>query len=102
MPTQIDCMRDLLAGLDGRRLHGALRERQGQNYAARNFLGTLMRYFLFPVPRLADRQPESSIARLLVVPDRLRPLLSTRRLAAPPAAVLVAVVTATAQEEDLS
>jgi hypothetical protein len=49
-------MRVLLAVLDERRLRGALRERERQNYAQRNFLSTLMRYFLFPMALLADRQ----------------------------------------------
>jgi len=32
----------VLAGLGGRRLHGAVRDRQGHNYSEVNFLGTLM------------------------------------------------------------
>lgn len=60
-----------------------------------------MRYFLFPVALLADRQSQSPVACLLIGAHRFRSLLSTGSTPAVGAAVAVSPVAATAQEEDL-
>lgn len=60
-----------------------------------------MRYFLFPMALLADRESQSAVACLLVGAHRLRSLLSTGSASAHLAAVAVSAVAATAQEEDL-
>ena len=68
----------------------------------RNFLGTLMRYFLFPVARLADRQLESPVAGPLIITDRLGHLFSAGGVAARPTTVPIAAIAKAAQEEDLT
>ena len=101
MPAQIDCMRVLLSDLDERRRRGVVREGDGENYAARKFLGTLMRDFLLgAVARLPRGEREATIARLLIAPHRRRLFLATRRLAARSGAVAIAAVTPTAQVKD--
>src|SRR5437667_12297182 len=95
MPIQIEFIGPLLGALDGR-------EGQGENYAVRNFLVTLMRYFLLPVPRLAFRQREAAVAGGLVALHRRRHLLAPRRLRARPGAVAITAVAATAEEEHLA
>jgi hypothetical protein len=95
-------MRALLAGLVGRRHRGILDERQGQLYARRNFLGTLMRYFLLAIAPLPVGQREPAFTRALVSATGRGRRFSMGGITAKVAAIAIAVVAPTAQEEHLS
>src|SRR5271156_2171405 len=92
----------VLAGLDGRRRHGALRDRQGHNYANVNFRGTMMSH----APSLTS---ECTLPVAVVLPAQSALLVHSRRLAqlrgpggvpAQRRAVLLAVIATATQEED--
>jgi len=93
----------LLIDLDERRRCGVVREGDGEDYAVRKFLGTLMRDFLLgAAARLPLGSREASIAGPLIPTHRRRLLLAARGPTAHARAVAIAAVTPTAQVKDLS
>jgi hypothetical protein len=89
-------MRALLAGLVGRRHHGILDERQDQLYASRNFLRTLMRYFLLAIAPLPVGQREPAFTRALISATGRGRRFSMGGVAAQAAAIAIAAVAPTA------
>jgi hypothetical protein len=93
-------MRVFLVAHDERRRSGVVRAGNGQNYAQRKFLGTLMRYFfLGAATRLSLREGETAVTRPLISLHGRGALFATRARAAILRAVAIAAVAATAQVE---